>query len=165
MKTFGIILLIMLAVFAIGVGVVFNYTNPPEHVHEYGKWENRTEPTCTEAGVQYRVCECNAEETREVPATGHKFGEWQTKSEPTCEAAGVEYRVCTCGTEKPVRALLRPDIALAIGRREPSLPVRQQARSTELVLVVRKRLTSLPLRVIALAIGQPRLPLIAQTQR
>ena len=100
MKTFGIILLIMLAVFAIGVGVVFNYTNPPEHVHEYGKWENRTEPTCTEAGVQYRVCECNAEETREVPATGHKFGEWQTKSEPTCDAAGVEYRVCTCGTEE-----------------------------------------------------------------
>ena len=100
MKTFGIILLIMLAVFAIGVGVVFNYTNPPEHVHEYGKWENRTEPTCTEAGVQYRVCECNAEETREVPATGHKFGEWQTKSEPTCDAAGEEYRACACGAEE-----------------------------------------------------------------
>ena len=41
------------------------------HEHSFGDWTVTTAPTCTEAGVETRTCECGETETREVAALGH----------------------------------------------------------------------------------------------
>lgn len=99
MKTFGIILLIMLVIFGLGAKAFLDHASP-EHEHSYGEWTTKTPATCTEAGVEHRVCECNDEETREIPATGHTYGEWETKTPANCTDAEVEARKCACGAEE-----------------------------------------------------------------
>ena len=99
MKTFGIILLIMLVIFGLGAKAFLDHASP-EHEHSYGEWTTKTPATCTEAGVEVRVCECNDEETREIPATGHTYGEWETKTPANCTDAEVEARKCACGAEE-----------------------------------------------------------------
>ena len=99
MKTFGIILLIMLVIFGLGAKAFLDHASP-EHEHSYGEWTTKTPATCTEAGVEVRACECNDEETREIPATGHTYGEWETKTPANCTDAEVEVRKCACGAEE-----------------------------------------------------------------
>ena len=41
------------------------------HEHSFGEWTVTTAPTCTEAGVETRACECGETETRETAALGH----------------------------------------------------------------------------------------------
>ena len=48
-------------------------TGEQSHVHEWSDWTVTTEPTCTEAGVETRSCECGETETRETAALGHDF--------------------------------------------------------------------------------------------
>ena len=78
-------------------------TKPVAHVHAFGQWTVVTEATCTENGLQERVCECGEKESEVVEAKGHTFGEWTTTVEPTC-ADGEKKRVCSdCGhVEKEV---------------------------------------------------------------
>ncbi len=100
MKTFAIILLITLAIAALGVGYVFNFVLPetpdvPDHEHVYGEWENRTPATCEEAGEDFRKCECGEEETRKVDALGHDYSSEVTA--PTCTEAGYTTYTCSCG--------------------------------------------------------------------
>ena len=45
------------------------------HQHAFGEWTVTTEPTCTEAGVETRTCECGETETREIEALGHDWNE------------------------------------------------------------------------------------------
>ena len=40
------------------------YGGLASHVHSFGDWQTRTEATCTEAEVEFRKCECGAEETQ-----------------------------------------------------------------------------------------------------
>ena len=65
--------------------------------HDYGAWTVTTAPTCTEAGVETRVCshDANHKETRPVDAIGHNYGAWTVTTAPTCTEAGVETRVCS----------------------------------------------------------------------
>ncbi len=60
--------------------------------HDWGEWTVVTAPTCTEAGLEQRICRADEShvETREIPATGH------TWKDATC----TEPSVCTvCGEE------------------------------------------------------------------
>ncbi len=60
--------------------------------HDWGEWSVVTEPSCTEAGLEQRICANDPShiETREIPATGH------TWKDATC----TEPSVCTvCGAE------------------------------------------------------------------
>ena len=85
------------------VTYTFTVTKPVVHVHAFGEWTVVTEATCTENGLQERVCECGEKESEVVEAKGHTFGEWTTTVEPTC-ADGERQRVCSdCGyVEKEV---------------------------------------------------------------
>ena len=64
--------------------------------HKYGDWEVTTPATCTEKGVETRVCQNDAAhvETRKIDALGHKWGEWEVTTKATCTEKGVETRVC-----------------------------------------------------------------------
>ena len=68
--------------------------------HDSGTWETVKAPTCTETGVEQRVCEVCGEvlETREIAAKGHKDGEWVVTKQATCTEPGEKELHCaTCG--------------------------------------------------------------------
>jgi len=81
-----------------------------EDEHNFGEWSESLAPTCTEKGVEERICDtCKKAETREISPLGHSFGEWYTDSEPTCIADGTERRVCFCGETETRNIPLIPD--------------------------------------------------------
>ena len=42
--------------------------------HSFGSWYTTKEPSCSEEGIEVRVCSvCNVSESRVIPATGHRF--------------------------------------------------------------------------------------------
>ena len=63
--------------------------------HDWSDWMVTTDPTCTEAGEETRVCSHNSDhkETRPVEATGHNYEAVVTA--PTCTEQG--YTTYTCG--------------------------------------------------------------------
>lgn len=67
---------------------------PEEHV--WGEWTVKTAPTCTEKGVEHRLCtKCDAEQTREIDALGHDFSdEFTVDKAPTVLEEGSESRHC-----------------------------------------------------------------------
>lgn len=66
--------------------------------HTYGEWVTTTAPTCTESGIETRVCSvCGYEDTRTVGESGHSYGTWQQQTEPTCKSQGKATRTCACG--------------------------------------------------------------------
>ena len=69
-------------------------TKPVAHVHAFGQWTIVTEATCTENGLQERVCECGEKESEVVPAKGHTFGEWTVVTAPTCGTTGEKQKEC-----------------------------------------------------------------------
>ena len=74
----------------------------PATGHHFGEWKVKTPATCTEPGIEARVCEiCGHEETRETEAKGHSYGEWKVRKEATCTETGEEVRICeTCKAEE-----------------------------------------------------------------
>ena len=73
------------------------FYDPNPHTHSFGEWMVTTKPTCTEAGIKTRECDCGATERVEIPATGHRFGEWMVTTKPACTEAGIKTRECDCG--------------------------------------------------------------------
>ncbi|MBQ2914482.1 MAG: leucine-rich repeat domain-containing protein, partial [Clostridia bacterium] len=67
------------------------------HTHEFGEWTVTTEPTCTTAGLQERVCKCGKIDSKTIPTTNHEFGEWIVTKQATCTEEGVQERICKCG--------------------------------------------------------------------
>lgn len=67
---------------------------PEEHV--WGEWTVKTAPTCTEKGVEHRLCtKCDAEQTREIDALGHYFSdEFTVDKAPTVLEEGSKSRHC-----------------------------------------------------------------------
>lgn len=81
-----------------------------EDEHNFGEWSESLAPTCTEKGVEERICDtCKKAETREISPLGHSFGEWYTDSDPTCIADGTERRDCFCGETETRSIPLIPD--------------------------------------------------------
>ena len=70
------------------------------HEHDFDDWEIEKEPSCTEDGLQVRVClDCDYEKTKKIPATGHQEGEWITDREATCTVDGSKHQVCSLCSE------------------------------------------------------------------
>ena len=70
------------------------YENSSPHTHSFGEWMVTTEPTCTEAGIKTRECDCGVTERAEVPAAGHNWDAGRITREPTSEANGVKTYTC-----------------------------------------------------------------------
>lgn len=66
-----------------------------DHEHQFGPWTQEKEPTCTEAGLRVRLCECGKKETQTIPQLAHAEGPWITITEPTCANDGVKHQTCT----------------------------------------------------------------------
>ena len=59
------------------------------HNHAWGEWEVIEAPTCTQGGLQKRVCKCDAEEIVAIDPTGHIAGD-----EATCT---IDQKCLACG--------------------------------------------------------------------
>lgn len=74
------------------------------HTHKFGEWIIVKKATCTEEGVQERLCTCGEKQMQTIPATGHMFDNWTTTKEATCTEDGAKERLCACG-EKEIQAI------------------------------------------------------------
>ena len=67
--------------------------------HDWGAWQTEKEPTCTEEGLEFRLCKrCGERDEQTTDALGHDFGEPTRENEtaPTCTAAGGYDLVTRC---------------------------------------------------------------------
>ena len=83
---------------------------PEEHV--WGEWTVKTAPTCTEKGVEHRLCtKCDAEQTREMDALGHDFSdEFTVDKAPTVLEEGSKSRHCKhegCAEKEDVTSIAK----------------------------------------------------------
>ena len=70
------------------------YENSSAHTHSFGEWMVTTKPTCTEAGIKARECDCGVTERAEAPAVGHKWDAGTITRKPTPEADGEKTHSC-----------------------------------------------------------------------
>lgn len=75
------------------------YEEYPALSHDFGEWAVAVEPTCTEIGVNRRICSrCGRADEEVIPAAGHSLTIHEALA-PTCTEAGHNaYEVCgVCG--------------------------------------------------------------------
>ena len=58
------------------------------HTHEFGEWTVVKNPTCTEDGMQERLCSCGEKQTQAIPASGHTI-ELIAEVKATCTTDGA----------------------------------------------------------------------------
>lgn len=75
------------------------------HKHQWSEWQSSKVATCTQDGINIRVCDnCGESQSIPVSATGHTWSAWNTTKEATCTQDGLKERVCSCG-EKETQAI------------------------------------------------------------
>ena len=76
-----------------------NNPNGNGHEHSFGEWTVVDDPTCTEAGIEERICECDEKENRPINALGHTEVV-DASVVATCKSTGLtEGKHCsTCNT-------------------------------------------------------------------
>lgn len=82
------------------------YENSSAHTHSFGEWMVTTKPTCTEAGIKTRECDCGVTERAEVPAAGHNWDAGTITREPSPKADGEKTYsclVCKATMTEPVK--------------------------------------------------------------
>ena len=86
--------------------IYLNFVNCSQTIpgrHTYGEWSVKQAATCTEKGLEHRICStCGDEETREIDALGHDWeSEWTIDVEPTCTHEGSKSHHCAnCDAKK-----------------------------------------------------------------
>ena len=94
-----IVSLLMVLVFALAI-VSCNTTTPQEEPHEHEFVLSETDSkkaSCTEDGVEVKVCSCGEKQETAIPATGHDM-RVATESKPTCTGKGsIDYKCFNCG--------------------------------------------------------------------
>ena len=82
------------------------YENSSAHTHSFGEWMVTTKPTCMEAGIKTRECDCGVTERAEVPAAGHNWDAGTITREPSPKADGEKTYsclVCKATMTEPVK--------------------------------------------------------------
>jgi len=69
--------------------------------HDFSEWTVKTKSTCTEKGVEIRICDlCEEEETRDIELVAHRYSQWSVKKEATCTEKGIKIQKCVvCDAE------------------------------------------------------------------
>jgi hypothetical protein len=96
--------LLMVAIIALSFGfVACDDGNGNTHTHDWGSWSVTTPATCTNAGVEKRVCSLDATHVETKPIAvnpnTHVWGNLIEGTAPTCTTAGSGTRTCTLNGE------------------------------------------------------------------
>ena len=94
----------VLAFIVLTIAILTCFVACNEHEHNYGEWTVVTDPTCTEAGLEERVCECDEKETRPVTALGHTYDD---EYDAICNECGYE-RTIDCKHDNPEKIEIVP---------------------------------------------------------
>lgn len=71
------------------------------HKHQWSEWQVSKAATCTQDGINIRVCDdCGESQSIPVSATGHTWSAWNTTKEATCTVNGSKERSCACGEKE-----------------------------------------------------------------
>lgn len=71
------------------------------HKHQWSEWQSSKDATCTQDGINMRVCDdCGERQSIPVNALGHIYSDWSTTKEASCTQAGVKERICSCGEKE-----------------------------------------------------------------
>ena len=71
------------------------------HEHQWSEWQPSKAATCTQDGINIRVCDdCGESQSIPVSATGHTWSAWNTTKEATCTVNGSKERSCACGEKE-----------------------------------------------------------------
>lgn len=71
------------------------------HKHQWSEWRVSKAATCTQDGINIRVCDdCGESQSIPVSATGHTWSAWNTTKEATCTVNGSKERSCACGEKE-----------------------------------------------------------------
>ena len=91
-------------IFSIGatIALIFSFVacdngNGKAHTHEWGKWTQTSEPTCTETGIETRVCSkdtTHKENRIGAVELGHDWNDWKETTTPTYIIEGEDTRYC-----------------------------------------------------------------------
>ncbi len=69
-------------------------TTEAPHTHSFGAWNTVKVASCSEEGLNERVCACGAKETEAVAKIAHRDGEWVIDKEATSTEAGSKHLEC-----------------------------------------------------------------------
>ena len=85
---------------------------PALKTHDWGDWEVRTEPTCTEVGLEERVCRTSDEhrEFRPVAPLGHSWDNGTVTKAATTSATGIKTFKCKRAGCKETRTEVIPKL-------------------------------------------------------
>ena len=73
------------------------------HEHQWSEWQSSKGVTCTQDGINMRVCDdCGESQSIPVSATGHTWSAWNTTKEATCTVNGSKERSCACGESQSI---------------------------------------------------------------
>ena len=71
------------------------------HKHEWSEWQSSKVATCTQDGINIRVCDnCGESQSIPISATGHTWSAWNTTKEASCTQDGLKERTCSCGEKE-----------------------------------------------------------------
>ena len=65
------------------------------HEHSFGEWTAKKQATCTDTGIETRICECGESETRTVEALGHAIVHHAAKAATCTEKGWASYDTCS----------------------------------------------------------------------
>ena len=90
--------------------------------HDWPEWTVDKEPTCTETGYRWRLCNlCGLRDEQEIPMTEHEWDKWQVTKKATCTEKGERTRVCkVCGKEEKEEYLEEHDFGAWEMTKEPT---------------------------------------------
>ena len=76
-----------------------NNSDNQNHTHDYGNWMIVNYPTCTEYGLEERVCSiCHTVDRRTIYSYLYNYSDWDIDIEATCTSDGRKVKEClNCG--------------------------------------------------------------------
>ena len=93
-----IAIIIGVVAIAVVVAVVLIIMLGGKHEHKWSEWQSSKVATCTQDGINIRVCDdCGENQSIPVSATGHTWSAWKTTKEVSCTQDGLKERTCSCG--------------------------------------------------------------------
>lgn len=110
------------------------------HSHTWGEWEIMENPTCTQSGLQKRVCKCGTEEIVNIDPLGHAAGDEATCTTDqkclTCDATLVSAEGHKAGSEATcttaqVCTVCNAELVAALGHAESEWIVDLEPTCTE----------------------------------
>lgn len=85
---------------------ILSFMTSCQHEHTWSEWQIAKEATCTENGINTRVCDdCGETQNITIYAESHSYGEWNAVIPSGCLTNGSEERICSICNYKETQVI------------------------------------------------------------